>query len=123
MNLSDIHTHLGITKAALAELIGFSPQNLAKYLTGEKPGGSKVIRRILDVSGLSSETVYFGDSFSHPDGENRDHPAYWVNLAIEALDEAKKRGLPRSAADHACKMITDAIQPLLSEDEGAPEIF
>lgn len=123
MNLSDIPAALGITRAALARHTGQTPQNLAKYLDGERLSPSKPVARILEFSGLNMEAVIFGDSFAHPDGENRDHPAYWVNLAIEALGEAKKRGLPEKSAAEIYLLLSDAIQPLLSEDEGAPEIF
>lgn len=99
MKLHEIPSHLGITAAQLADLMKVSPQALNNYLRGRKGNGSKFINHLLDVANLSREEIIFPDRFEHPDGKNPEHPAYWANLAIEALSKAdvlKRRQLLQS---------------------------
>ena len=68
--------------------------------------------RVLQVSGLLREEVFFPDVFDHPDACDRDEPQYWLSLAIEALQEAKKRGID---CDEIAKQIFSAGQKGLAE--------
>lgn len=92
MKFQDIPTHLGITAKQLADMAGLSKQNLHVYLKGVKGKDSKVVLHVCQVSGLNREEIFFPDVFDHPDGDNPEKPAYWFNLAIEALKQAKQRG-------------------------------
>jgi transcriptional regulator with XRE-family HTH domain len=112
MQLSDITKHLGITATYLAELMGTTRQALNNYTSGRKGKPSKFVIELLAVANLNREEIIFPDVFDHPDGENPDSPAYWANIAIEALAEAKKRGLDTT------KIITqvkEMIEPILSD--------
>lgn len=92
MKLSDITAHLGITAAHLADLMGVSKQALNNYTSGRKGKPSRFIADLLAVANLNREEIIFPDRFDHPDGERRHHPAYWLNIALEALREAERRG-------------------------------
>ena len=92
MKISDIPAHLGITARHLAELMGVSPQALNNYTSGRKGRPSEFVRHLLDVANLNREEIIFPDRFDHPDGENPESPAYWMNIALEALLQAEKRG-------------------------------
>jgi transcriptional regulator with XRE-family HTH domain len=95
MKLKDIPAHSGITAAQLAALIGKSPQSLNNYLTGDKGKPSKFVRHLCQVTGINREEIYFPDRFDHPDGGDPESPAYWLNLAIEAIEQAAARGADR----------------------------
>ncbi len=93
MQISDIPAHLGVTASHLADLMEVSRANLNDYTSGRRGKPSKFVKELLDVANLSMEQVVFPDHFDHPDGENREKPHYWLNVAIEALREAGERGL------------------------------
>jgi transcriptional regulator with XRE-family HTH domain len=93
MQIYDIPAHLGITATNLADLMGVSRQVLNDYTSGRRGKPSAFVAELLDVANLNREEVIFPDVFDHPSGENRDEPQYWLNVAIEALREAGKRGV------------------------------
>lgn len=84
---------MGQTQSGLADQLQVSRQAMSKYLNGERGTPSKFITELLAITDLQIEQVVFPNSIDHPDGENEDCPAYWANIAIEALREAQKRGL------------------------------
>lgn len=92
MKFSEIPAYLGITATQLAEMSNITKQNLYKYTVGARGKPSAVVINVCDVAGLNREEVFFPDVFDHPDGDNSDKSAYWFNLAIEALKQAKLRG-------------------------------
>lgn len=118
MKLQDIPQHLNITAAQLAEMAGIKKQSLNQYTTGARGKPSTVIRNVCAVAGLNREEVFFPDPFDHPFANDRENPAYWLSLSIEALKEAKKRGA-----------IIDGLIPDIMEvgkrhlPEFGPEIF
>lgn len=93
MQIYDIPAHLGVTATHLADLMGVSRQVLNDYTSGRRGKPSAFVAELLAVASLNREEVIFPDVFDHPDGENRDKPHYWLNVAIEALLEAGKRGV------------------------------
>lgn len=93
MKISEIAKYLGITAAQLAEMAGVSRQELNDYTRGRRGKPSEFVANILEVAGLLREEVLFPDFFDHPDACNQNRPQYWLSLAIEALQEAKKRGI------------------------------
>jgi len=93
MQIYEIPAYLGITASHLADLMGVSRQVLNDYTRGRRGKTSAFVQKICDVAGLHREEVFFPDAFDHPYACDSDHPAYWVSLAIEALDEAMKRSL------------------------------
>lgn len=105
MKLHDIPARMDRSAAALAADLQISPQGLGQYLNGHRGKPSKFIRHLLVFCNLNREEVIFPDRFDHPDGENPECPAYWLNVALEALHEAEKRGLDPDK----CKNIADAI--------------
>lgn len=112
MKLSEIAAHLGITAAHLADLMGVSKQSLNSYTSGRKGVASKFVSDLCAVANVNREEIFFPDRFDHPAGENPEHPAYWVNIALEALTQAKKRGMDTSEIqtviyDSANQMIED----------------
>lgn len=94
MKIHEIPAHLGVTAAQLADLMEVSPQALNNYLRGRKGKESKFINHLLAVASLNREEIIFPDRFDHPDGDNPEHPAYWVNIAMEAINSAREKGLP-----------------------------
>jgi transcriptional regulator with XRE-family HTH domain len=118
MQLSDITTYMGISAQHLADLMGVSRQAINNYTRGRKGKPSKFVGDLLVVANLNREEMIFPDRFDHPDGENPEHPAYWMNIAIEAVHEATKRGLSEQEADRIAESIRQAIVPML-DDIGA----
>jgi len=112
MNISELAKHLGITAVQLAEMAGVSRQVLNDYTRGRRGRKSEFVARVLQVSGLLREEFFFPDVFDHPDACDRDEPQYWLSLAIEALQEAKKRGID---CDEIAKQIFSAGQKGLAE--------
>lgn len=96
----------------LADLMNVSRQSLNNYTSGRKGKPSKFITQLLAVANLNQEEIIFPDVFDHPDGETPDKPAYWANIAIEALREAEKRGIETSAI---IAEIKKTVEPTLSE--------
>lgn len=115
MKLRDIPSRLGITAAHLAEICGVSKQALNNYTSGRKGKPSQFVVELLSVTGLNREEIIFPDRFYHPDGENPDHPAYWANIAIEALYQASIRGLTEEKAQEISNTISEVVAPLISE--------
>jgi len=113
MKIQDIHAHLGITAAQLAEMAGVSRQVLNDYTRGRRGRKSEFVARVLQVSGLLREEVFFPDVFDHPYACDSRHPAYWVSAAIECLNEAKKRGLD---CDGEALTIAEKAAAMLPED-------
>lgn len=115
MKLSEIPAHLGITAAQLADLMEVSPQALNNYLRGRKRKESKFVNHLLDVANLNREEIIFPDRFEHPDGENPNYAAYWLNIAAEAIAEAVDRGLPEDVAWQAMQTLLGAAKKTLTE--------
>ena len=113
MKLSNIPAYLRITAAQLSEMAGVSRQVLNDYTRGRRGKASAFVRKICDVAGLHREEVFFPDAFDHPEACNPDHPAYWVSIAIEALNEAKERGLD---CDKQAESIHKKAAAMLPED-------
>ena len=112
MQLSDIPAHLGISAQHLADLMSATRQALNNYTSGRKGKPSKFIGELLAVANLNRAEIIFPDVFDHPYGENHNHPAYWANVALEALREAEKRGMQVKAI---CEAIAEATTPTLSD--------
>lgn len=110
MKLHEVPAHLGITAAQLADLMEVSPQALNNYLSGRKGKESKFVNHLLDVANLNREEVIFADRFDHPDGENPNCAAYWLNIAAEAIEDAVDRGFSQ-------KTSLAILQTLLTEGE------
>lgn len=92
MKIQDIPAFMGRSAAALAADFGIPKQTLGQYLNGQRGKLSKLIADLLTYCNLNREEVIFPDRFDHPDGENPESPAYWMNIALEALEQAEKRG-------------------------------
>ena len=115
MQLSDITTYLGISAQHLAELMGTTRQALNNYTSGRKGKPSKFISEILAVANLNREEIIFPDRFDHPNGENPERSEYWMNIALEAIHEATKRGLPEQEAEKIANIIRQVIAPMLDD--------
>lgn len=115
MKLNDISAHLGISQKALAEYAGTSPQGLNQYMTGHRGKPSEVIARVLEVSGLNREEIFFSNPFDHPAGNDLESPVYWAALALDALHEAAKRGLPEQEAEIIAEKIRAAVAPFVAD--------
>ncbi len=96
---------MGCSASSLAEQLGINRQSLNPYLLGKRGTPSKVVNDLLVVTGLNREEIFFPDRFDHPDGEDRTQPAYWLNIALEALSEAAKRGADVEHAAHVVREI------------------
>lgn len=118
MKPHDIPAFMGRSAAALAADLQLSAQALGQYLNGKRGKPSKFIRHLLAFCNLNREEIIFPDRFDHPDGESQEHPAYWANVALEALQEAVLRGMDENEANRIAKEIRTAIAPTL-EDIGA----
>jgi len=112
MQLSDITTYLNVSAQHLADLMGTTRQALNNYTSGRKGKPSKFVAELLAVANLNREEIIFADRFDHPDGENREHPAYWCNIAMEALREAVERGAPQDQVETIYNMIAAVVGPL-----------
>jgi transcriptional regulator with XRE-family HTH domain len=115
MKIHDIPAHMGRSAAALAADLGLSAQALGQYLNGKRGKPSKFIADLLTFCNLNREEIIFPDRFDHPSGENPEHPAYWANVALEALHEAEKHGLPEEEAEKIAETIRQAIAPMLDD--------
>jgi transcriptional regulator with XRE-family HTH domain len=115
MKLYNIPAFMGRSAAALAADLGLSKQALGQYLNGQRGRPSKVVGRLLAACGLNREEIIFPDRFDHPDGENPEHPAYWANVALEALHEAVLAGLPEEEAEKIKASIRAAVAPMLDD--------
>lgn len=115
MRLSDITTHLGVTAQHLADIMGVTRQALNNYSSGRKGKPSKFVAELLAVANLNREEIIFPDRFDHPGGETPEHPAYWANVALEAIHEATKRGLHEQDAEKIAAEIRTAIAPLITD--------
>ena len=115
MKIQDIPAFMGRSAASLAADFGIPKQTLGQYLNGQRGKLSKLITDLLTYCNLNREEVIFPDRFDHPDGESQEHPAYWANVAIEALHEATKRGLSEQEAARITESIRQAIAPMLDD--------
>ncbi len=115
MKIQDIPAFMGRSAAALAADFGIPKQTIGQYLNGQRGKPSKLIADLLIFCNLNREEMIFPDRFDHPGGESPDHPAYWANVALEALHEATKRGLPEQEAERIAEIIRQAIVPMLDD--------
>ena len=118
MKLKDIPSFMGRSAAALAADFGIPKQTLGQYLNGQRGKPSKLVSDMLTFCNLNREEIIFPDRFNHLEGENPEHPAYWCNVALEALHEATKRGFPEQTAEKIGENIRQAIT-LMLDDIGA----
>lgn len=118
MKIQDIPAFMGRSAAALAADFGIPKQTLGQYFNGQRGKPSKLIAELLIFCNLSREEIIFPDRFDHPDGENPEHPAYWANVALEALHEATKRGLSEHEADKISIMIFTSVTPTIDDIGG-----
>lgn len=115
MKKQDIPAFMGRTAAALAADFGIPKQTIGQYLNGQRGKPSKLVTDLLIFCNLNQEEIIFPDRFDHPCGESPDHPAYWANVALEALQEATKRGLTEQDAEQIAQNIRQAIAPMLDD--------
>lgn len=113
MKIQDIPGFVGRSAAVLAADFGIPKQTIGQYLNGQRGKPSKVIADLLTFCNLNREEIIFSDRFDHPDGENPGHPAYWANVAIEAMETAVKCGLPEQEAEKIAESIRKATAPTL----------
>ena len=113
MKIQDIPVFMGRSAASLAADLGIPKQTIGQYLNGQRGKPSKLISDLITFCSLNREEIIFPDRFNHPDGENPESPAYWANVAIEALHEAIKRGLSEQEAARITESIRQAIAPML----------
>lgn len=114
MKIQDIPAFMGRSAASLAAEFGIPKQTIGQYLNGQRGKPSKLIADLLLFCNLNREEIIFPDRFDHPDGENPEHPAYWANVAIEAMETAVKCGLPETEADSIARKISEAVAPLIA---------
>lgn len=115
MKIQDIPAFMGRSAAALAADFGIPKQTIGQYLNGQRGKASKLITDLVTFCNLNREEIIFPDRFNHPDGENPKHPAYWTNVALEALNEATKHGLSEQEAERIAESIRQAIAPMLDD--------
>lgn len=115
MKIQDIPAFMGQSAAALAADFGIPKQTLGQYLNGQRGKPSKLITDLITYCNLNREEVIFPDRFDHPYCENPESPAYWANIALEALHEATKRGLSEQEAEKIAESIRKAIAPMLND--------
>lgn len=118
MKIQDIPAFMGRSAAALAADFGIPKQTIGQYLNGQRGKPSKLIADLLIFCNLNREEMIFPNRFDHPHGESPEHPAYWANIALEALSEAVKRGLPETQANEIAEKIRTAIAPMLDDIVG-----
>ena len=106
---------MGRSAAALAADFGIPKQTLGQYLNGQRGKQSKLVSDLLTFCNLNREEIIFPDRFDHPDGEKPEHPAYWANIALEAMEQAVKCGLPEDEAQSISRKISEAVSPLIAE--------
>lgn len=110
MKISDIPAFMGSTAAALAAHLNVSKQTLQSYTSGKRGKPSKFVTDLLIYCGLNREEIIFPDLFDCPEGSDPDSPIYWANVALEALAEAEKRGLPEQEAKQIAQKISEAVR-------------
>ena len=115
MKIQDIPEFMGRSAASLAADFGIPKQTIGQYLNGQRGKPSKLIADLLIFCNLNREEIIFADRFNHPDGENPEHPAYWMNIALEAIQGATKHGLPEQEAERIGESIRQAIAPMLDD--------
>lgn len=119
MKTQDIPAFMGRSAAALAADFKVSKQSLGKYLLGQRGKPSKFLAELLQHCSLNREEIIFPDRFDHPSGGDPEHPAYWANIALEALEQACQRGLPEKTANEIAFLIRQAIDPPPPKKTGA----
>ena len=115
MKIKDIPAFMGRSAAALSSDFGIPKQTLGQYLNGQRGKASKLVTDLLTFCNLNREEIVFPDRFDHPDAENPKHPAYWANVALEAIHEATNHGLPQQEAEQIAESIRAAIAPMLDD--------
>lgn len=119
MKIQDIPAFMGRSAASLAADLEIKKQALFSYTSGQRGKPSKFLADLLTFCNLNREEVIFPDRFDHPDGETPTHAAYWLNIAIEALREAEKRGatIPAEISDGIHAIGRDMLTDIFPEDE------
>lgn len=108
MQFADVPEYLKVTQTELAKSLGKTKENLHQYISGRRGKKGEVITTLCEKTGLMSEEVIFPDVTGHPHGKQEITPAYWLNLAHEAVEQAKRRGLNDFAADELKRQILEA---------------
>ncbi len=115
MKIQDIPGFMGRSAAALATDFGIPKQTLGQYLNGQRGKPSKLVSDFLTFCGLNREEVIFSDPFDHPEGDNPESPVYWAALALEALHQAKEKGLPKNDVKKIATQIHEAVASYVAE--------
>lgn len=113
MKIQDISTHLGITAAALADLMGVSKQALNNYTSGRKGKASKFTADLCAVADIEREEIFFPPIFDSP-AEEPHHR--WLSLASEALEEAARAGADRAEVERLKKEVFQFGATTLPDD-------
>lgn len=102
MKIHELPDRLGITPGDIVKASGVSEagkprikQTLPQYMNGSKDKESGFVRAVADGLGIGYERLFFCDYAKHEtdSGLNPESPAYWLNLAYEAIIQAEARGL------------------------------
>lgn len=110
MKIQDIPQFMGLPAANLAANLGIKKQALFSYTSGKRGKPSKFVAELLAFCGLNREEVIFSDPFDHPAGDNPESPVYWCALALEALHQAKEKGLSEKDAKQIAAAIHEAVE-------------
>jgi hypothetical protein len=113
MKIQDIPVFMGRSAASLAADLQISKQALFSYTSGKRGKPSKFLGDLLAFCQLNREEVIFSDPFDHPEGDDPQNPVYWCALALEALHEAKQRGLSEEDAKGIAKAIRNAVEKII----------
>lgn len=106
---------MGRSAASLAADLEISKQALFSYMSGRRGKPSKFLADLLAFCGLNREEVIFSDPFDHPAGDNPESPVYWCALALEALHQAKEKGLPEAAAQKIAAEIHASVTSFIED--------
>ena len=115
MKTKEIPAFMGRSAANLAADFGIPKQTIGQYLNGQRGKPSKLVSDLLIFCGLNREEVIFSDPFDHPESDNPESPEYWAALALEAIHEATKRGLPEKEAEKIAAEIRAAVAPFIAD--------
>jgi len=96
MKIHELPERLGITGVEIAKRAGKSPQSLTPYFSGDRDKESAFVRDIADGLGVNYERIFFCNYFPNEQntGNDPDSAAYWLSLAVEAVIQAERCGLP-----------------------------
>jgi hypothetical protein len=97
MKIHEIAAFLGLADDhVFARTIGVRVSNLRVYLHGKRGHVPTIVDKIKTILSMNYEELYFPSLIDHLMAENPEHPAYYANLAAEAIRQAEMRGLPNA---------------------------